>query len=181
MKASPSNYNSKIVKLPYRGAPTTVGVLRDSILDAQNDYAVRELAEEICVGVQAKDYVSEPLAIFYYVSTHVRYMRDPRTVELVRDPAKLVAQLHDGIRPSGDCDDLTALIGALCMSAGCQVRICTVAFKHMFYQSERQYSHVFIQAKDPRSGEWITLDPVAGKRTKEMLNRVVAATTWAVE
>lgn len=134
----------------------------------------------MCEHLRAKDYVSEPLAISYFVTSHTRYMRDPRTVELVRDPALLAKQIIDGKRPSLDCDDMAALIAAMCLSSGCGVRICTVAFKHMFYKGERQYSHVFAQAEDPRTGAWITLDPVAGRKTKEMLKRSVHMKTWRV-
>lgn len=173
------SYDSKILKLPYRGAPTTVGVIKDAMLNAQESYEVRELAEDICGEIAAKDFRSEPLAIYYFFLTHTRYMRDPRTIELVRDPIRVIQQIKEGRRPSVDCDDLTAAIGTVCLSVGCPVQICTVAFKHMFYGKERQYSHVFCQAKDP-SGVWLVLDPVAGKKTKEMLGRVVAAKTWTV-
>jgi hypothetical protein len=39
---------------------------------------------------------------------------------------------------------------------------------------------VFAQAREPRTGAWITLDPVAGDKTKEMQRRVVAAKVWPV-
>ena len=50
----------------------------------------------------------------------------------------------------------------------------------MFYKGKRQYSHVFAQAREPNTGRWITLDPVAADRTKSMLRRVKAAKVWPV-
>ena len=87
--------------------------------------------------------------------------------------------------PSADatvsnCDDLSALICALLIAAGHQCRVVTVAFRNMFYKGQRQYSHVFAQVKEPYSGEWITLDPVAAEKTEEMKGRVRAAKFWPI-
>jgi len=79
-----------------------------------------------------------------------------------------------------NCDDLSATICAMLAITGAECRVATVAFKDMFYQGRRQYSHVFAQAKEPRTGSWITLDPVAGNKTEEMKRRVVAAKFWPV-
>jgi transglutaminase-like putative cysteine protease len=175
-----SSYHDKIIQLPYRGAPTTVAAIRQAALSAQNSYVVRELAEEICEKVKARDYVSEPLAIFYFVCAKTRYTRDPRTTELVRTPELIASQLRDGARPMLDCDDMAALICALCLAVGCPARVVTVAFRDMFYAGQRQYEHVFAQALDPKTQTWIVLDPVAGKRAKEMLRNTKAAKIWNV-
>jgi hypothetical protein len=50
----------------------------------------------------------------------------------------------------------------------------------MFHKGQRQYSHVFAQAKEPRANEWITLDPVAADKTEQMMNRVKAVKFWPV-
>ena len=113
-------------------------------------------------------------------------MRDPRQVELVRAPWIIVAQIVAGQIPSLDCDDLTALICALAAITGAECRAVTVAFRHVFYHPpeggapKRQYSHVFAQVREPRTGVWMTFDPVAGDKTEEMMERVVAAKFWPV-
>lgn len=180
MERPTNGYYDKILKLPYRGHPSTVGLMRDAALSAQNDYIVRQTAEEIVGNVKEKDYISEPLAVGYWVYSNTRYTRDPRTVELVQSPVVLLRQIHDNVKPKCDCDEQSALIAALCLAIGCSVRFTTVAFKNIFVGEQRQYSHVFCQAKDQKSGMWITLDPVAGKDTREMMSRVVAAKTWMV-
>lgn len=164
----------------YRGAPQTVDIMRSAALDSQHHFAVRKLAEKICRGLDSKDYTSEYLALYNFVLTHCRYMRDPRTVELVRAPYLVAADLLAGGRPSLDCDDLSALLGALCLAVGGNVRFVTVAFKHAFFNGQRQYSHVFAQALEPRSGLWIVLDPVAAEKTDEMMGRIKAAAIWPV-
>ena len=39
---------------------------------------------------------------------------------------------------------------------------------------------MFAQALEPRTGQWIVLDPVAAEKTPEMLARVKAAAIWPV-
>jgi len=145
-----------------------------SALDSQARYEVRAYAEEICEGLHPKDYLGEYLAIYYDICARTRYMRDPRTVELVRAPYRVIAEIRAGKTPSLDCDDMATTILALVLAVGGQARITTVAFSNAFYQGQRQYSHVFAQAREPRTGQWITLDPVAGYETNQMHRRVVA-------
>ena len=155
-------------------------MIKDAALASQQDYTVRELAERIADGLPSKAYLDEYLAIYYYVLGNTRYMRDPRTVELVRAPYVVARGLKAGQRPSVDCDDLAALICALTLAVGGQCRVVTVAFADIKYRQQRQYSHVFAQAREPRTGKWITLDPVAGDRTREMLRRTRFAKIWPV-
>jgi hypothetical protein len=155
-----------------------VAVIKDAALSAQNHLPVRLLAEEICSQVPPKDYLSEALAVYNFTLAETRYMRDPRTVELVRAPHIIIAELVRGKTPSVDCDDSTALISSLILSTGGEVRVVTVAFRHAFFMGKRQYSHVFTEVREPRSNRWIVLDPVAAEKTDEMLRRVVAAKIW---
>lgn len=140
------------------------------------------MSEAICHDLRSKDYRSEILAINNFVWSHCRYMRDPRTVELVQAPHKVTEQLQRGLIPQLDCDDMTSYICSLLLSVGCKCRAVTVAFNHMFHgpTRERQYSHVFAQGYEPVSGVWITCDPVAGVDTDKMLRRVVAFKTWPI-
>ena len=138
------------------------------------------MAEHICAGLSSKAYLDEYLAIYRFVDAHTRYMRDPRTVEMVRSPSKIVRQILEGRVPSLDCDDLTALIAALVLAVGGQCQVVTVAFSNIFYQGERQYSHVFAAAIEPHSSRVIILDPVAGENVGKMRNRVKAAKIWPV-
>lgn len=157
-----------------------MGVIKHAALDSQSDYAVRELAEAICSGIPSKDYLSEYLAIYYWVLANTRYMRDPRTVELVRAPNVVARTVLRGQKPSLDCDDMTSLICALVLAVGGSCRAATVAFRNMFHRGRRQYSHVFAQAREPLTNRWIILDPVAADRTEAMKRRVVAVKFWPI-
>lgn len=172
--------DDRVLKFDYRGAPHSVAFIARGAIESQNHSIVRQLAEDICQGLRTKDYLSEILAIYYFVCAKTRYMRDPRTIELVRAPYVVCAQIARGETPNLDCDDMTSLIAALCLAVGCEVRFATVAFRHMFFKGERQYSHVFCEVREPKSGTWIVCDPVAAHETPKMLNRVVAQKIWPV-
>jgi transglutaminase-like putative cysteine protease len=158
----------------------TVAVMMDAALRSQDHLPVRLLAEEVCSKIGSKDYLSEILACYYFVLANTRYMRDPRTVELVRAPHVVVKELTEGRVPNLDCDDMTAFLIAMLLAVGCECRIVTVAFRNAYFKGTRQYSHVFAQAKEPRTHTWITLDPVAAEKTAQMLRRVKAAKIWPV-
>lgn len=172
--------DDKVLKLPYRGAPQTVSLLQRSALEAQNHYAVRQLAEHYCRRLHSKDYLSEYLAVYYGLMATCRYMRDPRTVELVRAPYVVAEEILRGGRPNLDCDDMSNALAALVLSMGGSARYVTVAFRNLFFRGQRQYSHIFMQAQDPRTGTWIVLDPVAAENTPKMLRTIVAAKTWPI-
>lgn len=165
---------------PFFGAKTTIEAIRNAALSIQGDYRLRQLAEKICESIRPKDYLSEYLAIYNYVCGFVRYMRDPRTVELVKNVNIPIDQLIAGVTPQLDCDDLTALLAALVLSVGGSVRAVTVAFTNVYHNGEQQFSHVFIQALEPRTKSWITLDPVANRQTNKMLKQTVVAKVWPI-
>ena len=179
---------------PFRGAPHTVEHIKRVALAAQTYYPLRLLAEDIVGQLSSKDYLSEILAIYWWVCSHVRYANDPRTVELVRSPEEVLRRLQENVvklrqvfaatgvtwKPSLDCDDITALLCALFLSLGREVRIVTVAFKNAFYNGKRQYQHVYLQVREPRTMQWIVLDPVAAETTDSMLRRVKAVKIYPV-
>jgi hypothetical protein len=169
-----------VLWLDYRGAPQTIAVIKHAVAGAPGHPIVRKLAEDITSGLANKDALSEALAFYYFTLANTRYMRDPRTVEYVRAPWIVAQEIYDGRVPALDCDDMTGLICGLASVSGAECRAVTVAFRNMFYQGLRQYSHVFAQIREPRTGRWVTLDPVAGDKTEEMKSRVVAAKFWPI-
>lgn len=170
----------KTVVLDYRGAPQTVAFIKLGALKAQSKPITRYFVEAVTKDLVSKDVVSEALACYHMVLDRTRYLRDPRTTELVRAPWIILEQIMAGHTPGIDCDDASSLICALALASGAETRVVTVAFQNAFYRGERQYSHVFSQVKEPRTGKWITLDPVAGDRMKEMFSRIVAAKVWPI-
>lgn len=164
----------------YAGAAQTIDVIRRSCLEAQKRPVVRELVEQVTSDLVSKDVISEALAFYYLTLSRTRYMRDPRNVELVRAPWVVAADILAGHTPGLDCDDMAAFLCALAASSGAECRVTTVAFRDMFFRGERQFSHVFAQVKEPRTGVWITLDPVAASKTAQMHRRIKAAKHWPI-
>lgn len=124
------------------------------------DINVIRLAQRIVHGITPKDYLAEGLAVGRWVEANVRYVRDVAGVEVVQTPAQVIEA------GAGDCDDIATLIGALLLALGHRVAFVTVAF------GSGEYSHVFAQFFDPKSGNWVVLDPVAAPDVKGMLRRV---------
>ena len=113
----------------------------------KTDPRIRELALCIVGVVPGKHYRSEIDRIFVWVRDHIRYTRDVRGVETVQTPVKTLDYKQ------GDCDDQCTLLAALLESIGVQTRYKAVGFTPGHYQ------HVFLEARDDNSGEWIGLDP----------------------
>lgn len=159
-----------------------MSVIIDGILRSQEDpqLRVRQVAEHVCEGLDARDYLSEALAFSHFVEASCRYFRDPRTVELVKAPYICAGQILSGTKPQLDCDDMASLVGALALSGGARVRITCGAFRNAFFKGERQFSHVWCEVQEPKTNAWITCDPVAGPGTKKMLDRLVAVRHWIV-
>ncbi len=183
----------RLVTEPFRGAPHTVEHIKRCAIEAQSYYPLRLLAEDIVGRLGSKDYLSEILAIYYWVCGHIRYANDPRNVELVRSPREVLEriksvssrlrQVFAGAstwKPSLDCDDACCLFLGLFLSLGRECRIVTVAFKDAFYDGRRQYQHVYIQVREPRTLQWIVLDPVAADTTGQMLRNVKAVKIWPI-
>lgn len=172
--------DAKPSRVGYLGAPQTVRLMAKSALADRGHFETRQLCEATCEGLESKDYTSEYMAMYYLSLQRCRYMRDPKRVELVRAPHIISQLIMAGHRPSIDCDDYCTFLCAAVMAMGGTAEIVTVAFSNMFFDGERQYSHVFVRATEPRSRTRIVLDPVAAEKTPQMLRRVVAAKVWPV-
>jgi len=166
----------------FRGAPQTVALICRYALDAQKQRPplARLFAESIVSGLYPKAYLCEMNAVNNFVLAHTRYMNDPRTVELVKRPERILRDVIAGRRPSIDCDDYVCLLAALFLAMGRRVRVVTVAFARMTFQGNQQYSHVFLQAQEPYSKRWVVYDPVAAEDTEEMLRNVKAIKYWPI-
>lgn len=159
---------------PYRGAPHTVQTMYAATNAGRRDPQVRAVVEDVCKGLYAKDYLSEIAAIYYALCRGARYMRDPATVELIKDTPMFLKTR------TGDCDDMGQSLKDLTRSSVEAARMAgqisqagnSADFTTVGFQPSAE-THVFVTTPDPRgSGRRVVLDPVAGPTTATMLRRV---------
>lgn len=119
---------------------------------------VRSRVERVCRFLVQGDYASEVLACYYWTCQHIRYIKDPVGVELVKDPVRVLETR------AGDCDDIATLLASMLMSCGNDACFSLVGF-----DGNKGASHVF--ACVYVRGKWVALDPVANREIGDMLQR----------
>lgn len=117
----------------------------------KKDIVVRDLACKLTQSLPSKDYSAEVRAIYNWVKTNVRYVRDVDGVETLQTPKRTLEQR------SGDCDDHSTLVAALLASIGHPVRFIALGF------NGEPLSHVVAQTKI--ANNWITLDTTVESAT----------------
>ena len=162
----------------FSGSPDT---LRAMVRAAQGprgekSLLVRSMAEQVTRELQPKDYLGEIVAIRNWVAEYLRYANDPLHVELVKDPQRLVEEIVAHGYAVGDCDDGAALIATMCLQLGRDAQFIVAGFGEPGH-----FSHVFCRALEPKSGQWIVCDPVAGTNERQMLERITTYEVWSLD
>lgn len=80
-----------------------------------------------------------------------------------------------------NCDEFALAIAVSCMTIGARANFVTVGFKPRLPGQPKVHTHVFCRAQDPRTKIWWVLDPVAGRKTANMLKRVKQYTIFEVD
>ena len=129
------------------GALYTVATMRAMIDAAKLDPFILNFARRLIFLEVQKDQRAEVDAIFEWVQKSIRYTQDPVGVETVAIPHRTIDAR------CGDCDDQTALLGALLEAVGYPTRIVLAA-----YTQDRDFEHVYLQVL--YAGEWVDADPI---------------------
>jgi hypothetical protein len=172
--------------LPFNGAEDTLKSMARAALGDRGERSakVRGFTEFVIRGVEPKDYLGEVLAIrnvFVQRSPWkrwlpmVRYTNDPRHVELVKDPERLVDEIAQFGTAVADCDEIVCLAATMCMQVGREVEFVAVGF------SDGPLSHVGLRVKEPKSGAWVWLDAVAGPREKQAAATASKKVFWSLD
>jgi len=163
------NYSRPTQHLPAPSPLDTLRWMAKFVQKGQYDQRVRGLVEEIVRDLWPHDYLSEYAACLNWARANIRYSRDPRTIEQVKDAATTIDT------KTGDCDDMAVVIGTMVGTIGAQVRLVAGAFGHSPKHPENGLpllSHVWVEAFDPNSGAWVVLDPVPGRKVDQMVSRL---------
>lgn len=160
---------------PFHGPGDTIREMVKAALGPRGEQSavVHSVKTSIVRELEPKDYLSEILAVRFFVAERVRYSNDALAVEQVQDPERLCDQIIQYGKAVGDCDDIATLTAALCRQLGREAHFVTVGFGE-----PGVYTHVFCRVKEPRSGSWIVCDPVAGPHEGNMLRRVRTYKIW---
>ncbi|MDP2652013.1 MAG: transglutaminase family protein [bacterium] len=139
------------------GPEDTFELVRKEIRDAAGTFTVMKAAREIVADIPEREKLAEIIRIGQWSQAHVKYTNDPWGIETVNSPVWLLHHGHLG----WDCDDHTALNGALLKSLGIRVRPImggNEKFGGWFRKSKIGYVHIWLQAFDPKSGTWVDVD-----------------------
>jgi hypothetical protein len=127
------------------GVAQTIDQMRGLVDEALRDPSILRTAKDIVRGVPAFDDFSEARALYDWVRSNIRFTKDPVNKETLYPPAEMLQ-----IR-SGDCDDISMLLGTLLMAVGYPARLLTVA------ANGDEFSHVYVEGQI--DGQWIPMDP----------------------
>lgn len=171
---------------PFRGPEDTLRAMAEAALGARGEKSmlVRGFAEFLLRDVQPKDYLGEIIAIRNALVMQspwrpgaplFRYANDPRHVEMVKDPQRQVEEIQAHGSTVVDCDDEACMAACLCMIIGREVELVAVGF------APGELSHVAVRAKEPKTGQWIWMDGVAGPREREAARKATEILVWSLD
>lgn len=163
-----ADYARPFLHLPTPDPESTMQWMARETQLAQQDPNLRLFAEKLVTGVFPHDYLSEYAAVLNWVRTHIRYSRDPVTIEQVKTPQAVLET------ETGDCDDLSCCIGSLLGTLGAKIRFVAGAFA-LDGNGRPSLTHVWCEAWEPNIKAWVVLDPVPGRRVGQMLGKLISA------
>lgn len=170
----------------YRGPKDTLREMADHVLSDQGEKSmlVRQFTEWVVREVRAKDYLGQILAIrncFVQYSPWLpgvalfNYANDPRHVEMVKYPERMVREIMQHGTTVTDCDDTSVMAATMCLQVGRNVELVAMGF------SPNSLSHVAVRCQEPKSKQWILLDGVAGPREREAAGRAKELLVWSLD
>jgi transglutaminase-like putative cysteine protease len=135
------------------GTYRTVQLMRRLVRSSLAEPLVRFTAAQIVRGLGGE--LEQARAIAEWLGSHVEFLRDPRGVEYLTDPAKLLRGGYARGVVQGDCDDVAMLAAALGMAVGLRARFVVLG-RHPWPDG---FEHVYTMLGDPSGRRWLELDP----------------------
>lgn len=121
-----------------------------------NEYSINPEIKAIANNLKKKNQEDTAKAVFNYIVTNLRYVKDPPDTELVKSPKHTIL----GYSKYGDCDDLSVALATLLIASGIKnVKFRTIAWKK---GSNLNFSHVYVVINI--NGYWLPLDPTLGDK-----------------
>lgn len=171
---------------PFRGAKDTLALMTTMALGDRGERSmkVHHFAQWVTRDVWPKDYLGEIISLrnaFVQLSPWrpgvplIRYVNDPRHVEVVKDPERMVDEILESGTTQADCDEIALLAGTLGLHLGREVEWVALGFE------PDSLSHVGTRIKEPKSDRWIWVDGVAGPKEISAAQRAKQILIWSLD
>jgi hypothetical protein len=171
---------------PFRGAKDTLRLMSELALGDRGERSavVRRFTEWIVRDIAPKDYLGEILAVRHSLvqpsptrpgTPMFRYVNDPRHVEFVKDPQRMVEEIMQDGTTAVDCDEQALMVACMAMQIGRRPQFVALGF------SPGQLTHVATRVQEPKSNEWIWMDSVAGPREREAAEKSKEILIWDLD
>lgn len=149
-----TRYAPQVKEIPdgYHGTAATIKEMQKLARAASIDPKFVSWCRSIVADLPPKDYYGEAKRIYDVVKKHVRYVLDPRGMEMVQDPRHVIF-----VEGQEDCDGHATTIAAIALALG-----HGAAFKTVAVDPDRpdEFSHVYplIGIQKGMGEEWIAAD-----------------------
>jgi len=171
---------------PFRGPRETLRLMAGHALGeyGERSVIVRKFTEYVVGEIWPKDYAGEIGAVRNCLVAPsptkpwvplLRYTNDNLHTEWVKTPERMIREIMESGSCACDCDESACLAATMLLQIG---RVCQ--FVAMGFQPG-SLSHVAVRAKEPKSGQWILLDGVAGPREREAAGRAKELMFWSLD
>jgi hypothetical protein len=170
----------------FRGARDTLReMVRVSLGDdGERSVLVRQFTESVLLDIWPKDYLGQILAIrnmlvqpspFRKGVAMFAYANDPRHVEMVKTPRRMVEEIMQRGATTVDCDDISVMAATMAMVVGRRPQFVALGFE------PDHLTHVALRVQEPKSEAWIWMDAVAGPREREAAERAKEILVWDLD
>lgn len=171
---------------PFAGARDTLSLMAQQALGDHGERStlVRAFTTWVVGDLWPKDYLGEILAIRNILvqpnpsrpgSVLFRYTNDPRHVEFVKSPMRMVTEIIEQGTTAVDCDELALMAATMLLQVGRKVEYVALGF------APDSLTHVGLRAQEPKSQSWIWIDAVAGERERAAAEGAQQLLVWSLD
>ena len=178
---------------PFAGAKDTLRLMAQMAVgdDGERSMLVRHFTTWVVGSIWPKDYNGEILAIRNMLvqpspfivdekgqpvgTPLIRYTNDPRHVEAVKTPRRMVEEIFEHGTTAVDCDESACLAGTMALQVGREVAFVAMGFE------PGHLTHVGVKVREPKSNRWVWLDGVAGPKEKQAASRAKELLVWSLD
>lgn len=186
---SPAHFLGKLPRAelrPFRGARDTLRLMADKALgdEGERSVVVRTFTTWVVGEIWPKDYLGEILAIRNVLLQPspsrpgvalFRYTNDPRHVEFVKSPERMVREILEHGTTAVDCDELSLMAATMLLQVGRKAEYVALGFE------PDVLTHVGLRAQEPKSHGWLWIDAVAGERERAAAEGAQQLLVWSLD